>query len=176
MVPDISSIEFAFASLKPSRSSVSGEQQVLYKHTGATFDVFAYPEDFAARYISASPVEAETASEKALAKAVSWLWMCQTQHVNCHMAGADGSKWTPKRILDVFGYSETSVTSMVRLAEPAIDHPTTQLFPYAALSYTWVGEQPLRLEKKTELYLKQGISLKHPPKTLKDAAFVCIRL
>ncbi|QPC69252.1 hypothetical protein HYE68_000004 [Fusarium pseudograminearum] len=44
---------------------------------------------------------------------------------------------------------------MVRLVEPAIDHPTTQLFPYAALSYTWVGEQPLRLEKKTELYLKQ---------------------
>ncbi|QPC57837.1 hypothetical protein HYE67_000068 [Fusarium culmorum] len=44
---------------------------------------------------------------------------------------------------------------MVWLVEPAIDHPTTQLFPYAALSYTWVGEQTLRLEKKTELCLKQ---------------------
>ncbi|CEI41740.1 unnamed protein product [Fusarium venenatum] len=176
VVPDISSIEFAFASLKPSHSSDPGEQEVMYKHVGAEFDVFAYPGDPAAGHISARPIEAEPASGEALAKLGSWLRTCQIQHANCHRVRADGSKWTPTRLLDVWGDSDSRATGMARLVEPAITQRPGQLFPFAALSYTWGGDQPLRLEKKTELALKQGISLEDLPQTLRDAAFVCVRL
>jgi hypothetical protein len=177
VVPDISKIQFAFASLHPHHSSTLGELEVAHKYVGAEFDVFTYLGDPAAGHISSRPIEAEPGSEEALIKMVNWLRTCQTQHANCARARADGSKWAPTRLLDVWGYSDTSNIGMVRLIEPAkLAHQSTHLFPYAALSYTWGGDQPLRLEKNTAAALKQGFPVANLPQTIQDAVFVCVRL
>ncbi|KAH6843161.1 heterokaryon incompatibility protein-domain-containing protein [Chaetomium sp. MPI-CAGE-AT-0009] len=96
-------------------------------------------------------------------KTASWLHNCQENHSCKIIPGA-----MPTRLIQVTGTLETGV--MLRLCEMAKEVRV----PYAALSYCWGGEQPMKCLSSNINSYPTSIPFDGQPETIKDAARVCL--
>ncbi|KAJ2990320.1 hypothetical protein NUW58_g3008 [Xylaria curta] len=107
-----------------------------------------------------SDLELDTACEKYLAQAKSWVRDCCEKHDDCKDRL---STVLPTRVLDL-----ARDEGFVFLCEPE----ETQTGSYVALSHVWGGEVPIRTTTETLDLFKDGIRLDSLPQTFRDAVFM----
>ncbi|KAF2141989.1 uncharacterized protein K452DRAFT_249737, partial [Aplosporella prunicola CBS 121167] len=101
-------------------------------------------------------------SEDSLITACSWLKECDGSHKKCLEWR---QKFVPLRLLDL---GEESAPAQIRLTTPDQKADVS----YAALSYCWGGDQPLKTTCATILQMEKGISMERLPQTIRDAVQV----
>ncbi|KAM7194690.1 Heterokaryon incompatibility protein (HET) domain containing protein [Naviculisporaceae sp. PSN 640] len=138
-------------------------KKILYR-TRHGFHVFTHSSDPAAEVISTRPIVRFPGSSTSLLQVASWLHACQQNHSCKTMPGP-----MPNRLVQVMGTSGDDI--VLRLCDMAKDKPIA----YAALSYCWGGEQPMKtLRSNIDSYRTSGIPFHEQPQTIKDAAKVCL--
>ena len=138
-------------------------QKIAYR-TRHGFQAFAQPEDPSSSTVSNRPIARYPGSSTNLGRICSWLNDCQEHH-NCKtMLGV-----MPTRLIEITGTSET-ISLRLR--------PTEELgrVPFAALSYCWGGEQPMKCLSSNILSYGTAIPFEKQLPTIKDAAKVCQRI
>ncbi|TRX96824.1 hypothetical protein FHL15_002130 [Xylaria flabelliformis] len=135
-------------------------QKIVYR-TRHGLHAFAEAGDPAAGLISNRPIARYPGSSTNLQKMSAWLNDCQENHDCKNVPGA-----MPMRLIEITGTSETI---SLRLRQ------TDELgrVPFAALSYCWGGEQPMKcLSSNIDSYGTE-IPFEEQPSTIKDAVKVC---
>jgi hypothetical protein len=151
-------------------------QSMLMRYrTRKGLQLFAPAGDVSARQLSTRPVENQPA--RCLAEISSWLRDCSLHHAKCRETTDAwrqfmGSGMQPKRLIQLQHDLGTGLRSM-RLQDTEALHP---LPPFAALSYCWGGDQPVKCLVSTLASLTTSISFEDLPKTIQDAILVCERL
>jgi hypothetical protein len=136
-------------------------QKIVYR-TRHGFQVFAHPEDPAAGTVSNRPIARYPGSRTNLERISSWLQDCQEHHRCKPISGA-----MPARVIEVTG---TSNAISLRLCQSEkLGHA-----PYAALSYCWGGEQPMKCLSANIVAYQTAIPFEEQPATIQDAAKVCL--
>ncbi|KAK4691159.1 hypothetical protein P7C71_g5781, partial [Lecanoromycetidae sp. Uapishka_2] len=137
------------------------ETQKISYRTRHAFQTFAQPEDPASSTISNRPIARHPGSSTNLRKISSWLSDCQEHH-DCKTMLAI----MPTRLIEVTGTSET-ISLRLRQTEEV------GRVPFAALSYCWGGEQPMKCLSSNIVSYGSAIPFEKQPPTIKDAAKVC---
>ena len=116
------------------------------------------PDDNAGRFISRRPGVYNISSESSFGAIRDWLSTCHTHHRVCNRA------------------SDSKMPSyIIEITDTAASDPNLQLISrpshvdYAALSYCWGGDQPVKVTKVTVKDLARGIPYARLPRTLRDA-------
>lgn len=135
-------------------------QKIVYR-TRHGFQAFAQPEDPSSSTVSNRPIARYPGSNTNLAKISSWLNDCQEHHDCKTMLGV-----MPARLIEITGTSET-ISLRLRETEEV------GRVPFAALSYCWGGEQPMKCLKSNIVSYGVVIPFEKQPPTIKDAAKVC---
>ncbi|KAH7112428.1 heterokaryon incompatibility protein-domain-containing protein [Dactylonectria macrodidyma] len=135
-------------------------QKIVYR-TRHGFQAFAQPEDPSSRTVSNRPIARYPGSSTNLVRMSSWLNHCQEHH-NCKtMPGV-----MPTRLIEITGTPET-ISLRLRQTEEV------GRVPFAALSYCWGGEQPMKCLSSNIVSYGTAIPFEKQPPTIKDAAKVC---
>lgn len=106
------------------------------------------------------------ASEKALSLARSWLRDCQTRHDRCN---AIAQRRMPSRIIEISWMRGAQEPSLRILQNPPWDI-------YAALSYCWGRDQPIKSTTSTIHQFSEAVSFSELPKSLRDGVLTTWRL
>ncbi|KAK0508103.1 hypothetical protein JMJ35_009187 [Cladonia borealis] len=108
--------------------------------------------------VSTRPIECNPGSNASLTKISSWLEDCQEAHTLCQ----DRSEIRPTRLFEI---SNIDSRNSLRLRN------TQQLgqVPFAALSYCWGGDQPLKCLDEVLSEFMTDIVFSDLPKTIRDA-------
>ncbi len=123
--------------------------------------VFAQSEDPSSGTISNRPITRYPGSSTGVARMLSWLNNCQEHH-NCKEA----TSLMPNRLIEVSG-KDDHISLRLRQAEEVGN------VPFAALSYCWGGEQPMKcLHSNIDSY-RTLIPFDEQSQTIKDAAKIC---
>ena len=135
-------------------------QKIVYR-TRHGFQAFAQSEDPSSSTVSNRPIARYPGSGTNLVRILTWLNDCQEHH-NCKtMLGA-----MPTRLIEITGTSET-ISLRLRQTEEV------GRVPFAALSYCWGGEQPMKCLSSNIVSYGTAISFEKQPPTIQDAAKVC---
>ena len=135
-------------------------EKIVYR-TRDGFQVFAEPGNPSSNTVSNRPIASYPGSNKNIARILSWLSDCQEHH-NCKtILGA-----MPMRLIEITGTSEI-ISLRLRETEEV------GRVPFAALSYCWGGEQPLRCLSSNIVSYRNAIPFEKQPPTIQDAAKVC---
>ena len=138
-------------------------QKITYR-TRHGFQAFAQSEDPSSSTVSNRPIARYSGSSSNLVRICSWLNDCQEHH-NCKtMLGV-----MPTRLIEITGTSET-ISLRLRQTEEL------GRVPFAALSYCWGGEQPMKCLSSNILSYGTAIPFEKQLPTIKDAAKVCQRI
>ena len=113
------------------------------------------------------PVNPTPSSPSSLSQYRTWLETCRRTHRKCPKP----SEFVPTRLLELSKTPEGLVEA--RLCETC---EKDNVEPFAALSYCWGGDQPLKLTKSTRIQLLEHIKPEELPQTLSDAINVTISL
>ena len=125
------------------------------------FQAFAQPEDPSSSTVSNRPIARYPGSSANLVRISSWLNNCQEHH-NCKtMLGV-----MPTRLIEITGTWE-NISLRLRQTEEL------GRVPFAALSYCWGGEQPMKCLSSNIVSYGTVIPFEKQPPTIKDAAKVC---
>ncbi|MCJ1401284.1 hypothetical protein MMC11_004496 [Xylographa trunciseda] len=135
--------------------------QKIVCRTRHGFQAFATPEDPSSSTVSNRPIARYPGSSTNLVRIFSWLNDCQEHH-NCKtMLGV-----MPTRLIEITGTSET-ISLRLRQTEEL------GRVPFAALSYCWGGEQPMKCLSSNIVSYGTAIPFEKQLPTIKDAAKVC---
>ncbi|KAI1310418.1 heterokaryon incompatibility protein-domain-containing protein [Xylaria venustula] len=135
-------------------------QKIVYR-TRHGFQAFTHAEDPAAGTISNRPVARLPGSSENVARMVSWLSNCQANHKCKTMHGV-----MPTRLIEI---TDTSGAINLRLRRTEeVGH-----VPFAALSYCWGGEQPMKCVSSNIVSYGTAIPFEMQSQTIKDAIKVC---
>ena len=135
-------------------------RKIIYR-TRHGFQAFAQPEDPSSSTVSNRPIARYPGSSINLAKMSSWLNDCQEHH-NCTTMQAI----MPTRLIEITGTLETISLRLRKTEEVG-------RVPFAALSYCWGGDQPMRCFSSNIASYVIVIPFEKQPQTIKDAAKVC---
>ncbi len=151
------------------------DQETLYGWTTGTGP--------ASGYITSRPYETDVKSTESIQFARNCLRTCLEKHDRCRQIGGQAGKaqtgelltvdQIPSRLLGVTGNPDPSRAKLVEV-QRADSHTRTLMteLGYAALSYCWGGDQPVKLTKGTQQELENGIAISELPRTLRDAISV----
>jgi hypothetical protein len=135
-------------------------QKIVYRARHG-FQAFAQPDDPSSSTVSNRPIARYPGSSTNLMRMVSWLNDCQ-QHHNCKpMLGV-----MPTRLIEISG---TLATISLRLRQT----DEVGRVPFAALSYCWGGEQPMKCLSSNIVSYGTAIPFEKQLPTIKDAVKVC---
>lgn len=135
-------------------------QKIVYR-TRHGFQVFSQPDDPSSSTVSNRPIARYPGSSNNLVKIRSWLNDCQ-EHQNCKtMLGV-----MPTRLIEITGTSENIGLRLCQTEEVG-------RIPFAALSYCWGGEQPMKCLSSNIVSYGTAIPFEEQLPTVKDAAKVC---
>ena len=135
--------------------------QKIVCRTRHGFQAFAEPGNPSSTTVSNRPIARYPGSTENIVRILSWLSDCQEHH-NCKtILGA-----MPARLIEITGTSET-ISLRLRETEEV------GRVPFAALSYCWGGEQPLRCLSSNIVSYRTAIPFEKQPPTIQDAAKVC---
>ncbi|KAI1749902.1 heterokaryon incompatibility protein-domain-containing protein [Xylaria castorea] len=135
-------------------------QKIVYRTRHGLY-AFAEPGDPASSTVSTRPIAKYPGSSTNLVKMSSWLKDCQEHHSCKNMPGA-----MPMRLIEIMGTSET-ISLRLRQTEEV------GRVPFAALSYCWGGEQPMKCLSSNIVSYGTAIPFEKQPPTIKDAVKVC---
>ena len=126
----------------------------------------------AGKYIRTRPVNIQPGSKESFGIARNWLSDCLhgQDHASCRRAS---SSFMPTRLIEIVQRpvdSEIEGEWRIRLSYP------DQTAPYAALSYCWGGDQPLKATRDSEHGWLQDINWEQVPQTLRDAVITSSEL
>lgn len=113
------------------------------------------------------PVNPTPSSPYSLSQYRNWLETCRKTHRKCPKP----SEFVPTRLLELSKTPGGLVEA--RLCETC---EKDDVEPFAALSYCWGGDQPLKLTKSTRIQLLERIKPEELPQTLSDAIDVTVSL
>ena len=134
--------------------------KIVYR-TRHGFQAFAQSEDPSSSTVSNRPIARYPGSGTNLVRILTWLNDCQEHH-NCKTMLCA----MPTRLIEITGTSET-ISLRLRQTEEV------GRVPFAALSYYWGGEQPMKCLSSNIVSYGTAISFEKQPPTIKDAAKVC---
>ena len=135
-------------------------QKIVYR-TRHGLQAFAQPDDPSSSTVSNRPIARYPGSSTSLVRIISWLNDCQEHH-NCKtMLGV-----MPTRLIEMTGTSQT-ISLRLRQTEEV------GRVPFAALSYCWGGEQPMKCLSSNLVSYGTAIPFEKQPSTIRDAAKVC---
>ena len=135
-------------------------QKIVYRSRHG-FHAFAHPEDPSSSTVSNRPIARYPGSSTNLVRIFSWLNDCQEHHSCKNMLGI-----MPARLIEITGTSETISLRLRQTAEVG-------RVPFAALSYCWGGEQPMKCLSSNVVSYGTAIPFEKQPPTIKDATKVC---
>lgn len=120
----------------------------------------------ASRYIYRRPASRSIASEAAFNLVRGWLNNCQDHHPRCK---SPSDRTMPSTILEINWVDGAHEPSLRIVIEPHWEN-------YAALSYCWGGDQPIKATKATINKLAQTVPFSKLPKSLQDAVLTTWKL
>ncbi|PQE03565.1 heterokaryon incompatibility -domain-containing protein [Rutstroemia sp. NJR-2017a BVV2] len=129
------------------------------------FEVYAYPHNKAAEYVSTRPVIQDAVSDQAFTKIKYWINDCLQNHTACPEFEQNP---LPTRVLEVIAADGSQAIRVYKT------HGKRE--KYAALSYCWGGPQSIVLKNGNKSQLETGIQLDTLPQTLQDAILVTRQL
>ncbi|KAI0433591.1 heterokaryon incompatibility protein-domain-containing protein [Xylaria sp. FL1042] len=135
-------------------------QKIVYR-TRHGFQVFAHLGDPSSSTISNRPIARFPDSSTNLTRMVSWLNDCQEHHKCKTMLGE-----MPARLIEITG-APGNISLRLRQTEEV------GRVAFAALSYCWGGEQPMKCVSSNILLYETTIPFDKQPQTIKDAIKVC---
>ncbi|KAI0400752.1 heterokaryon incompatibility protein-domain-containing protein [Xylaria palmicola] len=135
-------------------------KKIVYR-TRHAMQAFAEPDDPASDFVSNRPIARYPGSSANLAKISSWLRDCQEHHSCKSMLGA-----MPTRLIEITGAPDAI---SLRLRETG----EVGRVPFAALSYCWGGEQPMKCLSSNIASYRTVIPFEEQPLTIRDAVKVC---
>lgn len=135
-------------------------QKIIYR-TRHGFQAFAQPEDPSSSMVSNRPIARYPGSSTNLVRISSWLNDCQEHH-NCKTTLGV----MPTRLIEVTGTSQ-NISLRLRQTEEI------GRVPFAALTYCWGGEQPMKCLGSNIVSYGTAIPFEEQTPTIKDAAKVC---
>ncbi|KAI1279987.1 heterokaryon incompatibility protein-domain-containing protein [Xylaria sp. FL0933] len=135
-------------------------KKIVYR-TRHGFQAFAHPEDPSSSTISNRPIARFPDSSTNLARMASWLNNCQEHHKCKTMLGE-----MPARLIEITGTSET-ISLRLRQTEEL------GRVAFAALSYCWGGEQPMKCISSNVVSYRTAIPFEEQSQTIKDAVKIC---
>ncbi|KIW88153.1 uncharacterized protein Z519_11264 [Cladophialophora bantiana CBS 173.52] len=135
-------------------------QKIVYR-TRHGFQVFALPGDRCSSTVSNRPIARYPGSVTNLVRISSWLNDC-LEHHNCKTKPGV----MPARLVEITGTCETIRLRLRQTGEVG-------RVPFAALSYCWGGEQPMKCDSSNIILYGTAIPFEKQPQTIKDAARVC---
>ncbi|KAK4073538.1 uncharacterized protein Triagg1_5364 [Trichoderma aggressivum f. europaeum] len=137
--------------------------------------VCAEKSELAAEEVAYRPPNLFPASKETVETIKSWLQECFTTHAECQQLQnsnrpSDASSPGPRRLLHLSG---KAAHPRVRLRE---NSSTSNFVEYAALSYCWGGDQPVKLKESIVKSWMTDIPYDQFPQTIKDAIQVAMAL
>ena len=135
-------------------------QKIVYR-TRHGFQAFTQPEDPSSSIVSNRLIARNPGSSTNLVRILSWLNDCQQHHSCKAMLGI-----MPTRLIEITGTSETIRLQLRQTEEVG-------RVPFAALSYCWGGEQPMKCLSFNIVSYETAIPFEKQPPTIKDAVKVC---
>jgi hypothetical protein len=122
-------------------------------------------DDNAARFISRRPEVHDVSSESSFNRLRDWLSACHMHHEACKRAKDSDM---PSYILEITNTATSDPCLRLLSAPPCVD--------YAALSYCWGGDQPIKTTASTITDFTTDIAYSRLPKTLRDAVIATQKL
>ncbi|KAI1429945.1 heterokaryon incompatibility protein-domain-containing protein [Xylaria sp. FL1777] len=136
-------------------------KKIVYR-TRHGFQVFAHSEDPSSSTVSNRPIARFPGSGTNLVRMASWLNDCQEHHPNCRTMLGE----MPTRLIEITDTSETVSLRLCRTKEVG-------RVPFAALSYCWGGEQPMKCLSSNIVSYGTTIPFEKQTQTIKDVIKVC---
>lgn len=118
--------------------------------------------------ISKRPVNRNAWSDISREQVRHWMQQCDKKHTLCRPEKND---FRPSNLIEISKSANETVGFSLRLTRDFESTPR-----YAALSYCWGGDQPLKLLKSNMDELRQDVPYDKMPATLQDAARVAFDL
>ncbi|KAL5093970.1 hypothetical protein Trisim1_009442 [Trichoderma cf. simile WF8] len=137
--------------------------------------VCAEKSELAAEEVTYRPPNLFPSSKETVKTIKSWLQECFTTHAECQQLQnsnrpSNGSLQGPRRLLHLSG---KATHPQVRLQE---NSSSSNFVEYAALSYCWGGDQPVKLKENLVKSWMKDIPYDQFPQTIKDAIQVTMAL
>ncbi|KAF2111205.1 heterokaryon incompatibility protein-domain-containing protein [Lophiotrema nucula] len=160
---------------RPFQIAVHKHQQAVFTVLGwgsFWFQINAYPDDPASSTFSAPPINRNVGSICSIQLARKWLYECAEHGTDTHQLCGQvvDIHFTPTRLLRIEALDDSF---RLRLHESSLNH---EQFRYAALSYCWGGDQPVKTTTDTMAQRKVNINYSSLPRTLQDAVYVTHQL
>ncbi|KAI0535350.1 heterokaryon incompatibility protein-domain-containing protein [Xylaria digitata] len=135
-------------------------QKIIYRARHG-FQAFTHAEDPSSSTVSTRPITRYPSSSANIARMSSWLNDCREHHDCTTMLGV-----MPARLIEI---TSTSETTSLRLRQA----DEVRRVQFAALSYCWGGEQPMKCLSSNVASYRTAIPFEEQPLTIKGAVKIC---